>query len=134
MTLYADVWKDFPEIRAIYYVDGKPAPVGTVIRNPAYAKLLRDVAARGADAFYTGANAQAIVKAVTQAPRNPSKMTLADLAAYQAKERPAICATYRVYKVCGMAPPSSGATTVLGILRSEEHTSELQSPMRISYT
>src|SRR3546814_12919607 len=70
MTLYADVWKDFPEIRAIYYVDGKPAPVGTVIRNPAYAKLLRDVAARGADAFYTGANAQAIVKAVTQAPRN----------------------------------------------------------------
>src|SRR3546814_1780764 len=67
MTLYADVWKDFPEIRAIYYVDGKPAPVGTVIRNPAYAKLLRDVAARGADAFYTGANAQAIVKAVTQA-------------------------------------------------------------------
>ncbi|MBB5707536.1 gamma-glutamyltransferase [Sphingopyxis panaciterrulae] len=116
MTAYADVWKDFPEIRAIYYVDGKPAPVGTIIRNPAYAKLLRDLAARGADAFYTGANAQAIVKAVTQAPRNRSKMTLADLAAYQAKERPAVCTTYRVYKVCGMAPPSSGATTVFGIL------------------
>src|SRR3546814_13792053 len=46
MTAYADVWKDFPEIRAIYYVDGKPAPVGTIIRNPAYAKLLRDLAAR----------------------------------------------------------------------------------------
>src|SRR3546814_17201691 len=116
MTLYADVWKDFPEIRAIYYVDGKPAPVGTVIRNPAYAKLLRDVAARGADAFYTGANAQAIVKAVTQAPRNPSKMTLAALAAYQAKERPAICATYRVSTVSGMATPSPGPTTVLGSL------------------
>src|SRR3546814_17780443 len=87
-----------------------------VCSSDLYAKLLRDVAARGADAFYTGANAQAIVKAVTQAPRNPSKMTLADLAAYQAKERPAICATYRVYKVCGMAPTSSGAPTVLGIL------------------
>src|SRR3546814_20695348 len=85
-----------------------------VCSSDLYAKLLRDVAARGADAFYTGANAQAIVKAVTQAPRNPSKMTLADLAAYQAKERPAICATYRVYKVCGLAPPSSGAP------RSEE--------------
>src|SRR3546814_16509191 len=96
--------------------DLKPAPVGTIIRNPAYAKLLRDLAARGADAFYTGANAQAIVKAVTQAPRNRSKMTLADLAAYQAKERPAVCTTYRVYKVCGMASPSSGATTVFGIL------------------
>jgi gamma-glutamyltranspeptidase/glutathione hydrolase len=116
MNAYADVWKDFPEIRAIYYVDGKPAPVGTVIKNPAYAKLLRDVAARGPDAFYTGANAQAIVKAVTQAPRNQSKMTLADLKAYEAKERPAVCTTYRVYKVCGMGPPSSGATTVFGIL------------------
>jgi gamma-glutamyltranspeptidase len=116
MNSYADVWKDFPEIRAIYYVDDKPAPVGTVIKNPAYATMLREVAARGPDAFYSGANAQAIVKAVTQAPRNPAKMTLADLAAYQAKERPAICTTYRIYKVCGMAPPSSGATTVFGIL------------------
>lgn len=116
MTLYADVWKDFPQARAIYYVDGKPAPVGTVIRNPAYAKILRDIAARGPDAFYTGTNAQAIVTAVTQAPRNQSKMTLADLKAYQAKERPAVCTTYRVYKVCGMGPPSSGATTVFGIL------------------
>ncbi len=116
MTLYADVWKDFPQARAIYYVDGKPAPVGTVIKNPAYAKILRDIAARGPDAFYTGTNAQAIVSAVTQAPRNQSKMTLADLKAYQAKERPAVCTTYRVYKVCGMGPPSSGATTVFGIL------------------
>src|SRR3546814_17480514 len=115
MTAYADVWKDFPEIRAIYYVDGKPAPVGTIIRNPAYAKLLRDLAARGADAFYTGANAQAIVKAVTQAPRNRSKMTLADLAAYQAKERPAVCPTFRVYTVCCMTPPPSGANTQIGI-------------------
>ncbi len=116
MNSYAAVWKDFPEIRAIYYVDDKPAKVGTIIRNPAYANLLRDVAARGPDAFYSGTNAKAIVKAVTQAPRNPARMTLADLAAYQAKERPAVCTAYRVYKVCGMGPPSSGATTVFGIL------------------
>src|SRR3546814_8208071 len=38
------------------------------------------------------------------------------LAAYQAKERPAVCTSYRIYKVCGMGPPSSGATTVFGIL------------------
>ena len=30
--------------------------------------------------------------------------------------RDAVCTTYRVYKVCGMGPPSSGATTVFGIL------------------
>lgn len=116
LNAYQNVWKDFPEARAIYYVDGKPAPVGTVIRNPAYAKLLRELAARGPDAFYTGANGQAIVNAVTNAPRNKAAMTMADLKAYEAKERPAVCTTYRVYKVCGMAPPSSGATTVFGIL------------------
>ena len=116
MDRYQDVWRDFPELRAIYYVDGKPAPVGTRLRNPAYAALLREVAAKGPNAFYAGANARAISRAVAQAPRNKAQITLADLAAYQAKERPAVCTTYRVYRVCGMGPPSSGATTVFGIL------------------
>src|SRR3546814_17082897 len=98
MTLYADVWKDFPEIRAIYYVDGKPAPVGTVIRNPAYAKLLRAVAARGAAAFYTGANAQALGREVTPAQRNPSTLTPADLTAYNIKAQTALRAASPVQK------------------------------------
>ncbi|MGH6651733.1 MAG: gamma-glutamyltransferase [Sphingopyxis sp.] len=111
-----DTWKDFPAARALYYVDGKPAPVGTVIRNPAYAALLRDIAARGPDAFYTGANAKAISDAVAKSTRNPALLTAKDLAAYKAQDKPAVCTTYRIYKVCGMGPPSSGATTVFGIL------------------
>ncbi|WP_432767986.1 MAG: gamma-glutamyltransferase [Sphingopyxis sp.] len=113
---YRDLWTDFPAARAIYYVDGQPAPVGTRLKNPAYAALLRDVAARGPDAFYTGANARAIGDAVAKSVRNPAVLTPKDLAAYQARTRPAVCTTYRVYKVCGMGPPSSGATTVFGIL------------------
>ena len=109
-------WKDFPAARALYYVDGKPAPVGTVIRNPAYAALLRDIAVRGPDAFYTGANARAISDAVAKSTRNPALLTAKDLAAYKAQDKPAVCTTYRIYKVCGMGPPSSGATTVFGIL------------------
>jgi gamma-glutamyltranspeptidase/glutathione hydrolase len=116
LVRFEPVWKDFPDARAIYYVDGKPAPVGTRIKNPAYAALLRDIAARGPDAFYSGANARAISDAVGKAPRNPATLTLKDLASYQAKERPAVCTSYRIYKVCGMGPPSSGATTVFGIL------------------
>ncbi|MDK2760863.1 MAG: gamma-glutamyltransferase [Sphingopyxis sp.] len=116
LNQYQPVWKDFPAARAIYYIDGKPAPVGTRLKNPAYAALLRDIAARGPDAFYTGANARAIGTAVAGAPRNAATLTARDLAAYKAKERPAVCTTYRVYKVCGMGPPSSGATTVFGIL------------------
>jgi len=116
MVQFEPVWKDFPDARAIYYVNGKPAPVGTTIRNPAYAAILRDIAARGPGAFYSGANAKAISDAVAKAPRNATQLTLKDLAAYQAKDRPAVCTTYRIYKVCGMGPPSSGATTVFGIL------------------
>ncbi|QCB55413.1 gamma-glutamyltransferase [Sphingopyxis sp. PAMC25046] len=113
---FEPMWKDFPDARAIYYVDGKPAPVGTRIKNPAYAATLRAIAERGPDAFYSGANARAITDAVAKAPRNTAALTAKDLAAYQAKERPAVCTSYRVYKVCGMGPPSSGATTVFGIL------------------
>ncbi len=116
LVQFESTWKDFPDARAIYYVNGKPAPVGTTIRNPAYAAILRDIAARGPDAFYSGANAKAISDAVAKAPRNPTQLTLKDIAAYKAKERPAVCTTYRIYKVCGMGPPSSGATTVFGIL------------------
>ncbi|MGV3729358.1 MAG: gamma-glutamyltransferase [Sphingopyxis sp.] len=116
LVRFESVWKDFPDARAIYYIDGKPAPVGARIKNPAYAALLRDIAARGPDAFYSGANARAISEAVGKAPRNPATLTLQDLASYQAKERPAVCTSYRIYKVCGMGPPSSGATTVFGIL------------------
>ncbi len=113
---FEELWRDFPETRALYYVDGKPAAVGTVIRNPALASLLRDVAARGADAFYHGQNARTISAVLAASPRNPAVMTAADLANYRARERDPVCAPYRQYRVCGMGPPSSGATTVLGIL------------------
>ena len=116
LVQFEPMWKDFPDARASYYVDGKPAPVGTRLKNPAYAATLRDIAARGPEAFYSGANAKAIADAVAKAPRNATQLTAKDLAAYTAKERPAVCTSYRVYKVCGMGPPSSGATTVFGIL------------------
>jgi gamma-glutamyltranspeptidase/glutathione hydrolase len=43
-------------------------------------------------------------------------MTKADISSYRAKERDAVCVAYRVYRLCGMGPPSSGATTVFQIL------------------
>jgi gamma-glutamyltranspeptidase/glutathione hydrolase len=47
-------------------------------------------------------------------------MQVGDLAAYYAKERPAVCGDYRGYRICGMGPPSSGATTVYAILKQLE--------------
>ena len=106
-----------PEGRALFYgADGLPLPVGTLIRNPALAATLEMIAGQGPKSFYSGGNGKAIVARVTTAPRNPAPMTTSDIAAYQAKDRAPVCAKYRAYRVCGMGPPSSGATTVLATL------------------
>jgi gamma-glutamyltranspeptidase/glutathione hydrolase len=116
LTAVAPIWQDFPEIRDLYWKDGQVPPVGTVFSNPKLAAILKRVAAEGPDAFYSGENARALSDAVTHAPKNPVPMTLEDIAAYQAKARPPVCGKYRVWTICGMGPPSSGAVTVLQIL------------------
>lgn len=107
--------------RALYFGrDGKPLPVGTVVRNPAFAEFLTKLAERGPDSFYVGPNAQAIVATVNGSSRNPSQMTAGDIASYDAKPRPAVCGNYRGYRICGMGPASSGGTTVFAILKQLE--------------
>ncbi len=106
-----------PQSRALFYSsDGSPLPIGTVIRNPDLADFLTLLAAKGPKAFYSGANAREIAHAVATAPRNPAGMTARDLESYRAKSRDAVCTSYRGWRLCGMGPPSSGATTVFGVL------------------
>lgn len=116
LTVTAQTDAAFPEFQASFWEEGKPKAAGAMVRNPALAALLRRIAAQGADGFYVGETAAAITRAVATAPRNPAEITPADLAAYQAKDRPAVCGRYRIYRVCGMGPPSSGATTILQLL------------------
>jgi gamma-glutamyltranspeptidase / glutathione hydrolase len=107
----------FEPARSYFYgPNGGPKPEGTRLRNPAFAATLRAIAERGPDAFYTGAIAAEVVAAVTHAPVSPGDLSLADLAGYQAKERPPVCGQYRRYRICGMGPPSSGGSSVLEIL------------------
>lgn len=107
----------FAAIRSIYLdAEGRPRAAGTTMTNPALAGVLERLAAEGPDAFYRGDNAAAIIAAVGGAPKGASVITPDDLAQYQAKDRSPVCGMYRTFKICGMGPPSSGATTVLGIL------------------
>jgi gamma-glutamyltranspeptidase / glutathione hydrolase len=116
-----DVLAHSPQAAALYLLpDGSPKPVGTHIINEPLARTLEDIAAHGPSGFYAGANADALVKTVTTAWSNPSSMTRADVAAYHAHERPAVCQTYRVWKVCGMGPPSAGGVAVIAILKQLE--------------
>jgi gamma-glutamyltranspeptidase/glutathione hydrolase len=101
-----------------YFMDaaGLPLPAGHLLKNPAYARTLRSLAADGMTPFYRGAIAARIVAAVNGHAGNPGTMTADDLAIYRVKERPAVCAPYRGFDVCGMGPPSSGGIAVAQIL------------------
>ncbi len=78
-------------------------PLGTLLKNPAYAATLGALASGGADALHTGAIAQGIVAKITATvgngptatPLTPGLTTLSDLAAYRPVKREAICTTYR---------------------------------------
>jgi gamma-glutamyltranspeptidase/glutathione hydrolase len=102
--------------RAYFYdAPGTPKAVGTRLRNPEYAATLRTLASEGAEAFYRGPIAADVVKAVRGHP-NAGRLSLEDFAAYQPKERPALCSDYKRWRICGMAPPSSGGIAVAQML------------------
>ena len=108
--------KQLPVAAGYFYDDdAKPWPVGHVLKNPDYAITLQSLRENGAGAFYEGPIAEAIVNAVNDAP-NPGGMTLDDIAGYTPLKRAPVCGPYRSYKVCSMAPPSSGGVTLLQIL------------------
>ncbi len=109
------------QARGIFYqADGQPKPVGTVVRNPALAAYLEQLARLGPDSFYVGPNAQAIAATVSGAPHNPAPMSTGDIASFEAKPRPPVCGTYRAYRICGMGPSSSGGFTVYAALKQLE--------------
>lgn len=106
----------FPATAAYFFPGGTALAQGDLLQNPAYADTLRQMAAHGTDAFYTGPIAEDIVSTVRTAPGNPGVLSTLDLALYDVVERAPVCVDYRDHEVCGMGPPSSGALTVGQIL------------------
>ena len=105
-----------PQARRYFFTaDGQPQPVGSVLRNPAYADTLRRIARQGPAGFYRGPVAADMVRAVQHHP-TPGDLTLADLAGYQPRQRAPLCGPYRRWQICGMGAPSSGGVAVLQIL------------------
>ncbi|MEQ1715770.1 MAG: gamma-glutamyltransferase [Hyphomicrobium sp.] len=109
----------FPVKAREYFFDGEgnPRAAGAVIRNPDYAASLEDIASHGAAAFYQGRIADEMIAAVGAAPFAKGDLTREDLSSYAAKERAPVCFTYRVRKICGMGPPSSGTLTIAQTLK-----------------
>jgi gamma-glutamyltranspeptidase/glutathione hydrolase len=115
-----------PETAAIFRPGGVPLQEGDLLVQPDLAKTFRLIAQHGPDVFYRGEIATAIVDAQkrTRTPvpaEGVGRMTLADLDAYDVKERQPITVDYRGWKVASMAPPSSGGLTVGQMLEILEH-------------
>lgn len=112
------------DARAYFYqADGTPKTAGTHLTNPALAKVLRTLASEGADAFYRGPLAEAMVAKVHQHPENPGVLAASDLASYKAKLRDGLCFDYRQSEVCGFPTPSSGTLAlgqIFGMLESRD--------------
>jgi gamma-glutamyltranspeptidase/glutathione hydrolase len=111
----------YPASRALLLTKaGKPLPVGTRLRNPDLAKTYRLLAQHGPSYLYDGPLGQAIVQAVDHPQLQPGNhlvtrpgiMTTADLSAYRATVRQPTHVRYRGLDIYGMAPPSSGGSTI----------------------
>jgi len=104
------------ESKSYFFPEGTVIKAGSLLKNKKLAKVYQSLAKDGIDAFYHGWIAKKIVAAVQQAVVAPGKLTLDDLANYQAKQSPAICGRYHQFNVCGMGPPSSGGVAVIQTL------------------
>lgn len=106
----------FPTTQAYFRPGNEAIKAGVVKRNPELANVLKNIANKGVDYFYSGEVAEKIAKTAQTSSINPGLLTKEDIKSYAAVRRAPICSNYRVYKVCGMAPPSSGGINVTQIL------------------
>ena len=109
--------------RQLYYDEnGDALPVGTLLKNPALARLLQRIAEEGPDAFYRGAVAESIVNRIRAHPR-PGVMTVSDIEGYPERDFDVepMCNTWRVYRICGFPPPASGHLAIMQMLGIMEH-------------
>ena len=94
---------------------GQPYAEGETLRQADLARTLAMLQEEGADAFYHGEIAEAIVAATSA---REGRMTTEDLAAYEVVTREPLSLPYRGHTVVSMPPPGGGVVMLqmLGIL------------------
>lgn len=119
---FADAYKlmvDYPELGDLYLQDNLPPEKLSLIKNPDLAKTLKIIAEEGADGFYKGEVAEAIVESVD---KYGGILTLEDLETYEVEVSEAVQGTYRDnYTIISSPTPSSGGTHLIQIMNILEN-------------
>ncbi|MGW4380237.1 gamma-glutamyltransferase [Kitasatospora sp. NPDC004531] len=113
-------FQDFPASRALFLPNGALPVVGSTFRNPDLAATYRELGRNGTAALYRGPIGADVVRTLQHPPvdpasgRNarPGKVDAADLAAYRVEQQDPTHVSFRGLDVYGIAPSSSGGTTV----------------------
>ncbi|WP_405801676.1 gamma-glutamyltransferase [Streptomyces sp. NBC_01506] len=121
---------DFPASAELFLPGGQLPVTGSVFKNPDLARTYAELGRRGTDALYRGDLARDIVRTVRTPPVDPDAtrkvragdLTTGDLAAYRTKKQAPTKVSYRGLDVYGMAPSSSGGTSVGEALNILERT------------
>ncbi|MFF8289952.1 gamma-glutamyltransferase [Streptomyces sp. NPDC016309] len=123
-------FRDFPASSELFLPGGRLPAVGSVFKNPDLARTYEKLGRQGSGALYRGELARAIVRTVQEPPVRqgatrkvrPGDLTERDLARYDTVRRKPTKLSYRGLDVYGMAPSSSGGTTVGEALNILERT------------
>jgi gamma-glutamyltranspeptidase/glutathione hydrolase len=114
----------FKDTKRLFLPKGDAPQVGSIFRNPDLAATYEAIAQRGTKAFYRGKLARLMSDVVreprttknTELPVPPGYLTRRDLRDYKVLSQRPTKSTYRGHDVYGMAPSSSGGTTVGEVL------------------
>ncbi|MEV6650885.1 gamma-glutamyltransferase [Streptomyces sp. NPDC051219] len=121
---------DFPDTARLFLPDGRLPVVGSTFKNPDLARTYAELSRKGVGTLYRGELAEDIVNTVRKPPVDPKAtrvvrpgdLTEKDLRAYGTKRQTATKVSYRGLDVYGMAPSSSGGTSVGEALNILERT------------
>jgi gamma-glutamyltranspeptidase/glutathione hydrolase len=108
----ADFRKD-PASAVIFLDRGQPWQPRATLKQPDLARTLRRIRARGADGFYKGETAAALVAA---SRGGGGIISQSDLDAYDVREMSPLECDYRGFRIVSAPPPSSGGIVICEIL------------------
>ncbi|WP_406135658.1 gamma-glutamyltransferase [Streptomyces sp. NBC_01089] len=131
---------DFPATAKLFLPGGEPPAVGSTLKNPDLARTYEELGRKGVGELYRGSLGRDIVRTVRKpdlAPGStrdarPGDLTTKDLRAYEPLHRAPTETSYRGLDVYGMAPSSSGGTTVGEALNILERT-DLSKASEVQY-